>query len=160
MRNRSFALDGDYVSERPVRHAVRANLTWLDRVQIGWGYWCVMVAALIGGALWRAYAPGARAPGLTIMVFVLMNFAFYVFVVFPLGAACGVASVKWARQRGIAALWLALCALSCGAIAAVICSLGRMRPEWGVLALYGGIAAAFSVQTFSMARRAWLSDHA
>jgi hypothetical protein len=158
MRNRSFALDGDYVGKRiRIAHRSTSGQSIVDRLRVGCLYWIAMIAALIAGALWRAYAPGARAPGLSAMVFVLMIVAFYIFLAFPVGVACGIASVRMPRAP---TMWLVLCMAASGSMVAAICSFGRMRPEWDVLALYGGIVAALSMQVFMLTRREWQREHA
>jgi hypothetical protein len=155
MRNRSFALDGNYVGARRIARSKREANTAVDRLRVGGWYWLAIIAAIVAGACWRAYAPGARAPGLSAMVFLLMIAALYVFIAFPVGVACAVVSVRWSAT---ASFCLLLSMAISGAIAAMICSIGRMQPEWDVLALYGGIVAALAMQVFMMTRKAWLND--
>jgi hypothetical protein len=156
MRNRSFVLDGHGVGTGAAR-LTRAPDSAIDHLRIGWLYWLMMSVVIVAGAGWRAYAPGARAPGLSAMVFVLMIAVFYVLIAFPLSVASAVASVRW---PSVALPCLLLAMVASGTLAAGLCSIGRLQPEWDVLALYGGIVAALAMQVFTMTRKAWRNDRA
>jgi hypothetical protein len=125
--------------------------------RLGAAYWVVLIAVMVFGALWRAGVVGeaARAPGLSALVFLALVAALYAFVAFPLGVAGAVASIRWPRWP---AGWLIGAMLLCAAATAGICDLGRMKPEWGVLALYAGVASLLCVQAFVMTRWAWLNE--
>lgn len=152
MRSRSFVM-GHEVK----RSSGSSHIAGEPCARLGAAYWVLLIAVLAFGALWRAGVVGesVRAPGLSALVYLALVAALYAFVAFPLGVACGVASVRWSRWwLG----WLIVGMMFCATVTVGICSLGRMKPEWGVLALYAGVASLLCLQAFVMTRSAWLNE--